>query len=310
MMKQIKNVLICGGGMMGKGIAQIFSQKEELRIIVFDKFPIDIHSGIRTDMEQLKVKGIVSEEKILSCLKKIKFTQDFNDDSVKNADLVIECVFEDMKIKQDLFYDLEQICSKDTIFCTNTSVMSPTEISARVVNKERFVGTHFWNPAFLIPLVEVVKTDSTSEEVAQQVMQILKKVGKKPVLCNKDVPGFIANRMQHALWREAISIVENGIADAKTVDEAVKYSFGLRLPQLAPLENSDMVGLQLTYNIHDYVLKNLEDSHEPSPLLKKYLGEGKKGFISGEGFKKWAPEEIEKVKHDLNEYLIKMIYGI
>ncbi len=106
-------------------------------------------------------------------------------------------------------------------------------------------------------------------------MDILTRAGKKPVLCKKDVPGFIANRMQHALWREAISIVERGIADAKTVDDACKYSFGLRLPYLPPLVNSDMVGTQLTYNIHDYVLKDLEDSHEPSPLLKEMIDEGK-----------------------------------
>jgi len=141
-------------------------------------------------------------------------------------------------------------------------------------------------------------------------MDVLRKVGKKPVLCKKDVPGFIANRMQHALWREAISIVENGIADAKTVDEAVKYSFGLRLPQLAPMENSDMVGLQLTYNIHEYVLKHLEDSHVPSPILKELMGEGKMGFSTGEGFQKWSEEDIAKSRKGLNEYLIKMIYGV
>ena len=117
------------------------------------------------------------------------------------------------------------------------------------------MGTHFWNPGHLIPLVEVVKSDASSDEVAQTVMEVLRSVGKKPVLCKKDVPGFIANRMQHALWREAISIVENGIADAATVDEAVRYSFGLRLPQLVPMENADMVGTDLTYNIHDYILR-------------------------------------------------------
>lgn len=116
--------------------------------------------------------------------------------------------------------------------------------------------------------------------------------------------------MQHALWREAISIVEHGIADGKTVDDAVKYSFGLRLPQLAPIENSDMVGTQLTYNIHSYVLKYLEDTHEPSPILSKMLEEGKMGFSSGEGFLPWDAESIAKSKKDLNEYLIKMIYGV
>ena len=220
-----------------------------------------------------------------------------------------------MELKQNLFAQLEDYVAEDTIFCTNTSVMSPTEISAKCKHKERLCGTHFWNPAFLIPLVEVVKTPATTDEVAETVMDILAKAGKKPVLCKKDVPGFIANRMQHALWREAISIVERGIADAKTVDDACKYSFGLRLPYLPPLVNSDMVSTQLTYNIHSYVLKDLEDRHDASPLLKEMLDEGKNGFRAEakegyhEGFMKYTDEEIAQINSGLNEYLIKMLYN-
>ena len=173
----------------------------------------------------------------------------------------------------------------------------------------RFVGTHFWNPGHLIRLVELVKSDATSDETAETVMEVLKAVGKEPVLCKKDVPGFIANRMQHALWREAISIVENGIADPETVDKAVRYSFGLRLPQLGPLENSDMIGTQLTYNIHSYILEHIEDSHTSSPILGQMLDEGKMGFKSGEGFMKWTPEAVERSNAELNEYLIRMLYG-
>lgn len=305
----IRNILICGGGMMGKGIAQIFSGKEDLSITIYDKFSVDVNSGIRSSLEQLKEKDIISEEEIESRLSRIKFTQNIKDEGVKNADLVVECVLEIMEMKQDLFLELEGICRKDAIFCTNTSVMSPTEIAAKIQHKERLVGTHFWNPAFLIPLVEVVKSNYTSDEVADTTMDILHQVGKKPVLCKKDVPGFIANRMQHALWREAISIVENGIADAKTVDEAVKYSFGLRLPQLGPIENADMVGTDLTLNIHEYIFRDLESSKEPSDLLKELNKSGKLGFKSGEGFQIWDQDEIEKSKRDLNEYLIKMIYG-
>lgn len=308
-MKEIKKLLICGGGMMGKGIAQIFSAKKDLEIVVYDKFPVDIYSGIRKNMEQLLVKGIVSEEEIEDRLSRIKFTQDLYSEEVKETDIVIECVLEVMELKQDLFAELEKICREDTIFCTNTSVMSPTEISKKLEKKERLVGTHFWNPAFLIPLVEVVKSDYSSDEVAQRVYELLKEVGKKAVICQKDVPGFIANRMQHALWREAIYIVEQGIADAKTVDEAVKYSFGLRLPQLAPMENADMVGTDLTYNIHEYVLRDLCDSHEPSPLLKELKEKGELGFKTGKGFQEWSKEEIEASKENLNKYLIKMIYN-
>jgi len=308
-MSNIKNILICGAGMMGKNIAFVFSSNPEYNIALYDIYETDVYAGIRTSTKQLVDKGIMSEAELDERLGRISFTTDMDSELVSGADFVIEAVFEDMGIKQETFAKLEARCRPDAIFCTNSSVMSPSQISAKMTYRERFVGTHFWNPAHLIPLVEVVKSDASSDETANTVMEVLASVGKHPVLCKKDVPGFIANRMQHALWREAISIVENGIADAKTVDEAVRYSFGLRLPQLGPMENADMVGTDLTYNIHDYILQDLEDSHAPSPLLKELRDSGKIGFKTGEGFQKWTPEETAKSAADLNEYLIKMIYG-
>ncbi len=308
-MSNIKNILICGAGMMGKNIAFVFSSNPEYNIALYDIYETDVHAGIRTSTKQLVDKGIMSEAELDERLGRISFTTDMDSELVSGADFVIEAVFEDMGIKQETFAKLEARCRPDAIFCTNSSVMSPSQISAKMTYRDRFVGTHFWNPAHLIPLVEVVKSDASSDETANTVMEVLASVGKHPVLCKKDVPGFIANRMQHALWREAISIVENGIADAKTVDEAVRYSFGLRLPQLGPMENADMVGTDLTYNIHDYILQDLEDSHAPSPLLKELRDSGKIGFKTGEGFQSWTPEETAKSAADLNEYLIKMIYG-
>jgi 3-hydroxybutyryl-CoA dehydrogenase len=308
-MKNIKKVLIFGGGLMGKNIAFVVSSAKDHDITIFDINDVDVEAGIRKSTKQLVEKGVVSEGDLNERLTRIHFTQDIDSEGVKDADLVIEAVFENMDLKRETFAKLESRCREDCIFCTNTSVMSPTEISRDLKHRERFVGTHFWNPGHLIPLVEVVRTDATSDETADTVMGFMEKIGKKPCLCNKDVPGFIANRLQHALWREAISIVENGIADAPTVDKAIKNSFGLRLPQLSAMENADMVGLDLTYNIHEYVLQYLEDSHEPSPLLVKLKNEGKLGFKSGEGFYKWTPEEIQKCNEDLNSYLIKMLYN-
>ena len=306
---EIKNILIAGGGMMGKNIAYVFASEPSYRVAVYDIYPTDVFGGIRKNCAQLLEKGVITEAELEDRLSRISFTTDLDSDLISGADFVVEAVFEDMGVKRDTFAKLEARCRPDTIFCTNTSVMSPSEISAELKYRTRFVGTHFWNPGHLIPLVEVVKSDATSDETAETVMAVLKRVGKEPVLCKKDVPGFIANRMQHALWREAISIVENGIADAETVDKAVRYSFGLRLPQLGPLTNSDMVGTDLTWSIHSYILRFLEDSHEPSPLLAKMREEGKQGFKSGEGFMKWTPEEIERQNAELNEYLIRMLYG-
>lgn len=307
-MSTIKNVLIVGGGLMGKNIAFVASSVPEHQITVYDVRPVDVAAGIRENTRQLVDAGVLTEAELEERLSRIGFTTDLDSEEVKAADLVIEAVFENMDLKRETFAKLEARLREDCIFCTNTSVMSPTEISRDLKHRERFAGTHFWNPGHLIPLVEVVRTDATSQETADAVMEFMAKIGKKPCLCNKDVPGFIANRLQHALWREAISIVENGIADAATVDTAIKNSFGLRLPQLAPLENSDMVGTDLTYNIHDYVLAHIEDSHRPSPLLTEMKEAGKMGFKSGEGFYKWTPEEIKKCNEDLNSYLIRMLY--
>ncbi len=308
-MKNIKYILICGAGMMGKNIAFVMASNPAYEVGVYDLYETDVHGGIRNNTKPLVEKGVLSTEELEGRLSRISFTTDMDSELVSRADLVIEAVFEDMKIKRETFAKLEACCRPDTIFCTNSSVMSPSEISAELTHRERFVGTHFWNPGHLIPLVEVVKSDASSDETAQTVMEVLASAGKEPVLCRKDVPGFIANRMQHALWREAISIVERGIADAATVDKAVRFSFGLRLPQLGPLENADMVGTDLTYNIHDYILKDLEDSHTPSPLLKQLRDEGKIGFKTGEGFQAWTPEAAKKSADDLNEYLVRMLYG-
>ena len=279
----IKNILIAGGGMMGKNIAYVFASNPAYQITVYDLYQTDVFGGIRKNCAQLLDKGVITEEELADRLSRIEFTTDLDSELVSRADMVIEAVFEDMNIKRETFAKLEARCRPDAIFCTNTSVMSPTEISRDLQYRDRFVGTHFWNPGHLIPLVEVVKSDATSDETAQTVMDVLVAVGKEPVLCKKDVPGFIANRMQ--------------------------YSFGLRLPQLGPITNSDMVGSDLTWNIPNYILQYLEDSHEPSPMLTKLRDEGKMGFKTGEGFMKWTQEEVDKQNADLNEYLIRMLYG-
>lgn len=308
-MREIKYILICGAGMMGKNIAFVMAQNPAYVIDVYDVHDTNVHEDIRRNVEPLIQKNALTREELEERLTRISFTTDMDSKQVARADVVIEAIFEDMALKRETFAKLEERCRPDTIFCTNSSVMSPSEISANLKHRERFVATHFWNPAHLIPLVEVVKSDASSDEVAQTVIDLLCGVGKEAVLCKKDVPGFIGNRMQHALWREALYIVEAGIADAETVDKAVKYSFGLRLPQLGPLENADMVGLDLVCNIQNYLLPHLADSHTPSPVMTTLREEGKLGFKSGQGLQSWTPEQIEKSKADLNKYLVDMLYG-
>lgn len=306
----IKNITIFGPGMMGSGIAQVFAGCEDLTVTIFirEKFEYEGLDKIKSNLAVLKEKEIITQEYIDGIFSRIKTTEDF-EEAVKDADFVIECIPENMEMKQDLFARVEKYCKEDTIIATNTSVMSITEIAQKTNIKSRVVGTHFWNPPYLIPLVEVIKSDYTSDEIFDVTYELLKKANKKPVKVNKDVPGFLANRLQHALWREAISIVENGIADAATVDEAVKYGFGLRLPVLGPMENADMVGLDLTYAIHNYILRHLESSKEPSPLLKEKFDNGELGFKTGTGFQKWTEEEAKASNEGLREYLINVLYN-
>ena len=302
----IKKIAIFGSGMMGSGIALIFASHGK-QVYISSRNPEKSNAieTIRENLIMMSEYDLVKENDIEQILSRITISAS-KEDVMKDTDVVFECIPEVMELKQNLFRDLEKLARDNTIFCSNTSVMSITEIASKCQNKKRVIGTHFWNPAFLIPLVEVVKTDEASIEVVDTIYNLLESVDRKPIRCNKDVPGFVANRLQHALWREAFSIVERGIADARTVDDAIRYSFGFRLPILAPVENADMVGIELTYNIHNYILEHLEDSHNPSPLLNEMLDRGDLGFKSGKGFREWSEEDAKSSKRQLVKYLLKM----
>ncbi len=304
----IKNVAVIGAGLMGHGLAQIFATAG-YNVALLDVKQDRLNAAIkkvRTNLALMADRGIGSKEDIESAVARIKTTTDMAT-AAEGAQFIVEAVVENVGVKQQIFKKMDTLCPPETILATNTSVISITEIAETSVNQSRIVGTHFWNPPYLIPLVEVITGKETAPSVMDDTIALMKKVGKHPVRVNKDVPGFVGNRLQHALWREAISIVENGIADAETVDEVIKYGFGIRLPVLAPMENSDMAGLDLTLAIHDYILKHLEDSHESSPLLQQKVKDGHLGFKTGRGFMKWDAESIEKSRLRLSEYLLDYI---
>jgi len=308
-LEDVKKIAIIGGGNMGHGCAMVFAGAG---------YPVGLYSrraetlqkaveGMRADLTFLAERGLGKLEEVEATMARVTTTQ-VMEEAAADADFVLECVAEDMALKQDTFQKLDQMCKPDAILATNTSVMSPTEIASKSAIRQRILGTHWWNPPFLIPLVEVVQTEETPPWVIDVTMDLHRAIGKHPVHCRKDVPGFVANRLQHALWREAVSIVERGIADAATVDESLKYGPGLRLPVLAPLENADMVGLDLTLSIHSYVLKHLEDSHEPSPLLREKVEKGELGFkTGGVGFQEWTPEAQKALRANLLTYLTKAV---
>lgn len=303
--EDIRNITLLGAGMIGHGLALHFA-KAGYQVSLYSRTQQTLDKAVedvKSNLSLLLQKPAGSDE-IEKVIGRIKPTTDLAQ-AVANAPIIIESVAEDLKTKQDLFKKLDEMCPRETILATNTSVISITEIAAKSNRRSRMIGTHFWFPPYLMPLVEVVKGKDTSDEVMELTYQFMKKAGKYPIKCMKDVPGFVANRLQHALWREAISIVEHGIADAATVDAAIKQSFGIRLAVLGPMENSDMAGLDLILAIHDTVLKDLDASPNPSPLLKEKVKKGELGFKSGKGFyDKWTPEEMKRVRENLLKYLI------
>ena len=307
-MSNLKKVAILGAGVMGTGIAQAFAMKgHEVMIINVYKdaetaHPIEV---MTSNLEVLCENGVFEKENIPEVIGRVSRTSSL-EEAAQFADIIFECIVEKLETKQEYFAKLDELCPESTILCSNTSAISITEIAETSVHKERIIGTHFWNPAYLIPLVEVIKTKYVSDEVVNETYRILEEAGRSPVIVQKDVPGFLANRLQHALFREAISIVEKGIATPEDVDKAIKTGFGLRLGVRAPFEVMDAGGLDLTYNIHKYVFPHIEDSHEPSPLLVKLMEEGKNGFRTGEGFMKWSEEDISASQKNLIEGIIKV----
>ena len=243
-----ERIAIVGGGLMGVGVAQVFAAAgHEVALQDVYQEALDRAPGALTaNLSFLAEHGLFPADGVEDAVGRVRTTTDLGE-AVSGADVVVECVFEDLGLKQDVFERLDAVCPPETTLCTNTSVMSITQIGERTTHKERVVGTHFWNPPYLIPLVEVVRTEHVDAGVVDRTLDLLRRVGKHPIDCKKDVPGFVANRLQHALWREAISIVEHGIADAATVDESIRFGPGLRLPILGPVENADMVGLDLTH---------------------------------------------------------------
>jgi len=217
--------------------------------------------------------------------------------AMKDVAFVFEAAPEKLPLKQQLFAELEALTAPTTILASNSSAIPSTRIGEKLKHRERVVGTHFWNPPHLVPLVEVTQNEKTSDETVARTMALLRDAVKK------DIPGFIGNRLQHALKREAIALIASGVCDAETIDEVVKSGFGGRMAVLGPMEQTDLVGVDLTLDIQNTLMANLDRSTEPTQLIKDKVAAGKLGMRTGEGFRKWTPQSADAVRERLRNYL-------
>ena len=291
-------IAVIGAGLMGHGIAQVFA------LAGHDVGITDLAAPLLATVKERIAANLADLGDDPRAVDRVTPVAALAD-CVKAADFIVEAAPENLEIKQKLFAEIEAAARPDAILASNTSVIQITAIMQHLKRRERALGTHWWNPPFLVPLVEVIGTEWTSPAAIDFTMKLHKDAGKTPAHVKKDVPGFIGNRLQHALWREAIALVEHGICDAETVDTVIKAAFGRRIAVLGPLENADLIGTDLTLAIHQNVLPHIESRAGPSPYLEKLVADGKLGFKSGEGFRKWTPEQQAELRAKVVQHLKK-----
>lgn len=300
----IKNVAVLGTGTIGHGIAQLCAQAG-YNVNMFGRSDASLERGfnsIKNNLGNLVNEKVIDENEAKKIVGRIKGFKTIKE-NVQNVDIVIEAIAEDINIKQKVYKEMDEICDKDVILASTTSGLSPTEIALYTKNPERVVVAHFWNPPQLIPLVEIVPGEKTSSETMDIITKFIEKLDKVPVRMEKECLGFIGNRLQLALLREALYIVEKGWAKVEEVDKAVEYGFGRRLPVTGPIKSADMGGLDIFYNISEYLFEDLCDSKEPSFLMKEKVEKNELGIKNKKGFYDWDDDTIERAKNRRNELL-------
>ncbi|WP_313343682.1 3-hydroxyacyl-CoA dehydrogenase family protein [Sedimentibacter sp.] len=309
-MNNIKIIGVAGGGTMGSGIAQILAQ-HGFKIIVTDiaeKYLENTKRIILLNQKTLISEGLLTEKQAHEELKNISFTTDKS--VFRDADIIIEAIIEKLDIKQDYWKEVEEIAREDCIFATNTSGLSINDVCSKLTNKKRFIGMHWWNPPHIIPLIELIKSTETTEETVQLLTELVEKIGKKSVVVLKDVNGFIGNRIQFAVYREALKIVEEGIATVEDVDKAMKFGPGFRYPVLGPFETSDLGGLDTFYYISAYLFDELSDAKQPTKLQQELIDNNNLGVKTGKGWYDYSDGKGEAAMERRDKNFYKMLKHI
>jgi 3-hydroxybutyryl-CoA dehydrogenase len=282
---EIKKISVIGAGLMGHGIAQTFTMGG-YPVALYD-IGEDIletaRSHIGKNLEKFYQAELIGKEDIEPALNRLTTTADLKE-AVSDADFIVEAAPEDLALKQKLFPQIESFCKEDAVIASNTSSLTLTDIGKQVKNKKRLVITHWFNPPHLVPTVEVVKGAETSDETMEAAYSLLAKVKKVPVKINKDIPGFLVNRIQLAMAREILDLYEKGVASAEDIDKAVMGSIGFRLASIGPLLTMDLAGIKLWYRVAENLFPYIQSSTEPPKALQRLVAEGHDGIKSGKGF--------------------------
>jgi 3-hydroxybutyryl-CoA dehydrogenase len=306
--ESIKQVAIIGTGMIGSDVTLYLAMRGLYPIMVgrTDESVDRGLSRIRGNMKELVDEGVFTDRQAEEIIARITTTVNL-DEAVTEADLVLEAVIEDLEVKQNLFAVVEKAAPDRAIIASCTSGLSPNDIGEQCKRKENIMVTHFWNPPYLVPLVELVAHDNSSDHVKGKLIGFLESLGKKPVLLKRDILGHIGNRLQHAMFREAAELIDRGVAGAEEIDRVVKYGFGPRYSRIGPMEYVDSVGLDLQVAIESYLFEALSDAKKPQKPLTDRYDAGYLGMKTGKGFYDWSERDPgELIKRKNREYIIRL----
>ncbi|MGM9518145.1 MAG: 3-hydroxyacyl-CoA dehydrogenase NAD-binding domain-containing protein [Acidaminococcus sp.] len=273
----IRTITIAGAGTMGYSMADIFAQQG---------YEVTLWNHRQPTLDKAKTK--------ISAGAADKITYTTSMDAFKDRDLIVESIVEDLPAKLAFYKEMSPLTDAHTLIATNTSGLSINKLAEAVTGPDRFLGMHWFNPPTLIPLIEIIKNDHTRPDVAKALYDLSLAIGKKPVVVEQDVPGFAANRIQLAVLREALSLVQKGVVSVEGIDAVMKYGLGFRWACLGPLETIDFGGLDVFEHISEYLMPDLEDSHDVPPLLAEKVKAGNLGVKTGAGFYDYSGDRAQK----------------
>jgi 3-hydroxybutyryl-CoA dehydrogenase len=302
------NIAVLGTGMMGPGIAVGMAQAGHA-VAMYGRSQASVERGLAAVgaiVGLLASADVIPRVEAEQVRARVRGTTDLRD-AVSAADVVVESIVENLETKQQVFEEVERYVGDDTILTSNTSGLPISRIAARLHRPERAVTTHFWNPPHLMPLVDLVKGERTEDNYVLRMRTLLREAGWSPVLLTRDVPGQLGNRLQHAVYREAFHIIQEGIASPEDVDIAIKNGPGLRWPVYGLMEHADMVGLDGMDAIDSYLFADLAVDKEPGPALRERIARGDLGVKTGRGFLEWTEERASAVRATRDKYLLERL---
>jgi len=302
-LKEIKIIAVLGSGLMGHGIAQSFLMGgyEVMLYDIDDSILETAINHIEKNLELFSQFELIGKDEIQPALERLNTTTDLKM-AVAEADFIVEAAPENLELKQELFERVESYCKRDAILASNTSSLMLKDIGVRVKNKERLVTTHWFNPPHIVPTVEVVKCEWTTDETHDTAYQLMEKIKKVPVKINRELPGFLVNRIQMALAREVLDLCEKGVASPRDIDRAIKGSIGFRLASIGPLLTMDLGGLRLWLTVIENLLPEIENSQDAPAVIRRLTSEGHDGVKSGKGFYDYA---VDFTEDDLDQAIKK-----